>query len=520
MGARLAILGGAGLLLGLFVGPLQAIGAELTMAKVQAALPQLDAVARQLVESGQVPGMSIAVVYDDQTVFLKGYGVREEGKPALVDPDTVFQLASMSKPLASTVVATLVSDGTLTWDTRISDIDPGFQLYDPYATRELTLRDLFSHRSGLSPQAGNDIEGLGVPRDEILRRLRYLKPTSSFRSTYAYSNFGITEAGIAAADAAHMSWEDLAETHLYRPLGMNSTSSRYSDFIARPDHAELHIRTDGKWVPKVKRMPDGQSPAGGVSSTARDMALWLRLQLDGGTVGGNELIKSAALLATHTPVISTGPDPVSGVPTFYGLGWIVSYSPRGMVLRHSGAFSAGARTIVSMIPAEHLGIVVLCNNFPTGVPEGLADDLYDQVFDGAPSRDWVKAWTDLFDAAYGPEAAAAATKVFAQAPAAPRAALPLSAYTGTYANDYLGMVAISELNGGLSLTIGEGAVNKTYPLTHFDGDIFLFYPGEEQPTMPAPLYFVVGPDQKAAELDLDALNDDGQGVLRPTGGGF
>ena len=512
MAMRMTILGGTGLVLALLSTPPQAIGAELTMAKVEAALPQLDALAQHLVDAGEVPGMSIAVVYDDQTVFLKGYGVREEGKPAPVDPDTVFQLASMSKPLASTVVATLVSDGTLTWDTRISDIDPGFQLYDPYATRELTLRDLFSHRSGLSPQAGNDIEGLGVPRAEILRRLRYLKPTSSFRSTYAYSNFGITEAGVAAADAAHMSWEDLAAARLYQPLGMSSTSSRYSDFVARPDRAELHIQLDGQWVAKVKRMPDGQSPAGGVSSTARDMALWLRLQLGDGTFEGKQLIKSAALLATRAPVISTGPDPVGGIPTFYGLGWIVGYSPHGVVVRHSGAFSAGARTIVSMIPAEHLGIVVLCNNFPTGVPEGLADHFYDRVFDGAPSRDWVKDWTALFDAAYGPQVQAAASKVFTEPPAHPRAALPFADYAGSYANDYLGKVVITEHNTGLSITIGEGT-GKTYALTHFDGDIFLFHPDEEHPGVSAPLHFTIGPDRKATELDLDALNDDGQGIL-------
>ena len=172
-------------------------------------------------------------MFDDQVVYLGGFGVRETGKPATVDADTVFQIASSSKPIASTIVASLVSDGTVAWDTRIADIDPEFQLFDAYPTEQVTLRDLFSHRSGLPGNAGNDIEQLGYDRDTILHRLRLVPPASSFRSTYAYSNFGLTEGGVAAAKAAGMTWEDAAEAKLYRPLGMSDTSSRYADFLAR-----------------------------------------------------------------------------------------------------------------------------------------------------------------------------------------------------------------------------------------------------------------------------------------------
>jgi CubicO group peptidase (beta-lactamase class C family) len=159
--------------------------------QVAAALPALDALAQQQVETGAVPGLAIAIVHDDEVVYLKGFGRREAGKPELVDGDTVFQIASLTKPISATVVAALVSDGKLAWDSRIADLDPAFQLYDAYPTAQLTLRDLFSHRSGLPGGAGDELEYIGFGRDEILRRLRLVPPSSSFRAGYSYSNFGL-----------------------------------------------------------------------------------------------------------------------------------------------------------------------------------------------------------------------------------------------------------------------------------------------------------------------------------------
>lgn len=150
--------------------------------RVLAALPELERLARKAVDDGEVPGVSIAVVYRDEAVYLKGFGVREAGKPELVDADTVFQLASCSKPMASTVVAALVGEGRLSWDSRIADIDPGFQLHDPYATAEVTVADLFAHRRGLPGDAGSELEEIGYDRAEVLRRLRFVPPSSSFRA--------------------------------------------------------------------------------------------------------------------------------------------------------------------------------------------------------------------------------------------------------------------------------------------------------------------------------------------------
>lgn len=308
------------LLMGLapFSGHAQSVE-HATKDKVMAALPKLETLAQGIVDGDKVPGLAIAVVYQDKVVYLKGFGHREEGKDAPVDADTVCQVASFAKPMASTVVASIVSDGRVGWDSRIADIDPVFKLYEAYPTDQVTVRDLFSHRSGLPGGAGNELEELGYDRDVILNRLRQVKPSSSFRSGWSYSNFGLTEGGVAAAKAAGMSWEDAAEARLYKPLGMTSTSSRYADFLKRPNRAELHVRIDGKWKAIVKRDPDPQSPAGGVSSNVRDLAEWMRLELGNGKYAGEQLIREGAIAETHVPLMQRGKHPISGASSFYGL---------------------------------------------------------------------------------------------------------------------------------------------------------------------------------------------------------
>src|SRR5262249_49330394 len=262
-----------------------------------------------------------------------------------------FQLASVSKPITSTILAILVSLGLIDWDDRVIDHDPDFSLYDPWVTRAVTLRDLLCHRSGLPEHGGDLLEDLGYNRAAVLHRLRYLNPASSFRSRYAYTTFGYTAAAAAAARAAGKSWEDLAAEKLYRPLGMKSTSSRFGDYAAAKNRALLHARVEGQWVAKYVRDPDAQSPAGGVSSTARDLAQWMRLQLGGGKFNGKQLIAAKALGETHRPqIVSHRPaNPATDRAGFYGLGWNVNYDEQGRVrLSHSGGFDLGAATVVGL----------------------------------------------------------------------------------------------------------------------------------------------------------------------------
>jgi CubicO group peptidase (beta-lactamase class C family) len=505
---RMLLAGTAALL-----APLPVFAETATKEKVMAALPKLKDFARQIVDKKQVPGLSIAVVYRDEVVLLDAAGVRDVNKPEPVDVDTVFQLASVSKPLASTVVAALVSDGTVSWDSRIRDIDPGFALHDELASSAVTVRDLFAHRSGLSGTVGNDIEEIGVPQGEILQRLRLAKPAYSFRSGYAYSNFGLTEGAVAAARISGKSWEEACEEKLYKPLGMTSSSSRYRDFVNQPNRAALHVPIDGVWAAFTRRDADAQAPAGGANSNARDLAQWMRLQLANGQYDGRQLIKKEAIDPSHVPASVRGVDPKTGNPSFYGLGWNVDYREHGVEWSHAGAFSAGARTLVHLIPGEHLGIAVLANAFPTGVPEGIAYTFFDLVFTGKPTRDWVAFGNEIFAAGY--KASMKQSLAYLKPPASPAPALPPSAYLGDYRNDYVGEAKVSESGGALYLHLGPAG--RRFPLTRFNRDLFVYVPYAETPQQRAGVTFLIGPDGRASEATIENLNDDGLGRLPRVG---
>jgi hypothetical protein len=232
------------------------------------------------------------------------------------------------------------------------------------------------------------------------------------------------------------------------------------------------------------------------------MANWMVLQLNDGMFEGTQVVEAAALAATHEPQIVKGRTR-DGRASFYGLGYNVEYGADGLVrVSHAGAFFTGVRTDVTFLPGEKLGIVVLANAFPTGVPEAIADAFFDDVLDGAPSRDWVATWNGIYDRFFGPAAIAAMSAAFATAPPAPAPALPLSAYVGTYANRYVGVATVSEAGGSLVLALGpDGA--KTYPLRHFDRDTFVYVFSPELPELMSSAVFAIGPDQKAATLVLD-----------------
>ncbi|MGX5827903.1 serine hydrolase [Mesorhizobium sp. 43Arga] len=495
--------------------PRAASADTITPERIAVALSKLETLAEGAVADGGVPGLAIAVVHEDEVIFLKGFGHREAGKPEAVDADTVFQIASLSKPVSATVVAALVSDGVVSWDSKIADLDPAFRLADPYPTSQLTVRDLFSHRSGLPGTAGDDLEDIGYDRAEILHRLRFVPPSSSFRAGYSYSNFGLTEGAVAAAVPAGKPWEEVAEEKLYRPLGMASTSSRHSDFVKHADRAALHIKVNGAWVARIERDPDAQAPAGGVSSTARDLSQWVRLILGDGVYAGKTLISADALDQTHVPLMTRGKNPVSGGASFYGLGWNVEFGRHGLSWGHAGAFSVGARTLVTIFPREKLGIVIIANAFPTGVPEGLSDSFADLVFEGSVQKDWVEAWDGIYAGMFGP-VVEAAKATYATPPSPARPARPASAYAGRYANDFFGDAVVASAGDGLVLKVGPAGA-RSYSLAHFDGDLFLTFPDAETPDRPTGVSFAVGPDGKASAMTIGFLDDNHLGTLRRVG---
>jgi CubicO group peptidase (beta-lactamase class C family) len=478
------------------------------------AVERLPDLAETMLRQSGVPGMAVAVVHDDALVFAGGFGVRELGKDAAVDADTVFQLASVSKSLAATVVSSVVGDGTVAWESRMADIAPGFALHDAWPTQNVSLADLFAHRSGLLDHAGDLLEDLGFDREEVLHRLRYLEPAYSFREGYEYTNFGLTAAAVAVAQVVGSTWEDLSAERLYNPLGMTHTSSRFADYMAEPNRAIPHVKEGDAWVVTPKqRDPDAQSPAGGVSSNARELAQWMRLQLGQGSFEGQQLIPSAALAPMHLPqAVSNVPqDPATQRAGFYGLGSNVSYTDFGAVQwSHSGAFASGAATAYYLLPGSGFGVLALTNGAPVGAPEALCLSVLDLATTGDVTRDWLAFVAPRMAAAmdedtYGREAD------WDNPPADVTPAAPDAAYVGTYHNDYYGDAEIARAADGLVLRIGPKPLE--FPLTHYDRDTFSWQPAGENAAGRSGLSFLIGADGTAVAFRDDYLAVDKAGVL-------
>ena len=444
--------------------------------RITQAIAQLDKLAADLMASSRVPGMAVAVVRGNQTVYAKGFGRRLVTDPAPVDADTVFQLASVSKSVGATVVARQVGRGGIGWDTPVRAHLPWFALSDAEVTQAVTIGDLYAHRSGLPDHAGDLLEDMGYDRRQVLTRLRYL-PLHPFHAVYAYTNFGLTAAAEAVATAAGIDWAALSEQAIYQPLGMTRTSSRYADFAARDNRALGHVRVNGNWVQGAGRMPDAQSPAGGVSASVNDMAKWLAMLLAKGEFAGQRVVDAAALAPALSQQMQSSP-PVDGRPAgYYGYGFNVGTTELGLTsYNHSGAFVSGAATNFTALPALNLAIVTLTNAQPIGVPETLSAQFFDLVQFGTIRRDWGKIYGDAFAPLLAPEG----RLVGQPRPANPLPARALSAYTGTYQNDYYGPLQVADQGGTLVMTLG--ATPLVLPLSHWDGDVFTFTLDNENAT--------------------------------------
>lgn len=443
---------------------------------VSKAVGRLDAmVSDELARTG-IPGAAVAVVHGGKTVYAKGFGVADLATGRKVDADTVFQLASVSKSISASVVATQVTQNKVSWDTPVVANMPSFALSDPYVTANVTVGDLFAHRSGLAEHAGDKLEEFGYDRDTILQRLRLL-PLQPFRTTYDYTNFGLTAAAQSVADKAGTDWATLADRSIFSPLGMRSTSMRYSDFAARTDRAIGHVKQNGRWVvTPMQREPDAQAPAGGASSSVNDMARWLAVMLADGKQGGSQVFSPDAILPATVPEIRTGmPGSAADRAGFYGYGFNAATTSDGRTTySHSGAFASGAGTNFVVMPSADVAIIMLTNAAPIGVADAVDMRFMDLVQYGEERQPWDTLYGDAYAGLSEPSGSLVGTP----APSNPAPAQPNSAYVGTYQSAYWGPAVISDQNGGLTIALGPNGRTR-YPLTHRDGNVFTFAPYSE-----------------------------------------
>ncbi len=444
-------------------------GVQLDRAKVRGSEATLDRIVEETMAATGVPGVQVGVVHDGQVVFAKGYGVAEAGTDRPVTPETVFQLASVSKPIGATAVAAVVGRGDLAWDQPVVTELPDFQLSSEYVTQNVTVADLYSHRSGLpGDTGGNDLETIGYDQASIIPRLREL-PLAPFRATYSYSNFGLTVGGLAAAAAYGAPFAQMAQEVLFGPAGMTSTSFSHDEFAQRTDTARLHVLRDGVFTTGFERNADAQAPAGGASSNVVDLNRWMLLQLAGGELDGQQIVDAEALAETKRSHINQDPAAEVDRPiTGYGLGWNLNQSivePSLVEWSHSGAFTVGTGTAHSMYPELDLGVVVLTNAQPTGAAEAIIATYVDTLLHGEPSADWTSLYGGSFSPLLSPPPL--------ERPAAPVPARDASAYVGTYANAYFGDVVVRSGAEGLEMVMGPGGAT-VFRLEPYDGDQFSF----------------------------------------------
>ena len=437
-------------------------------ARAQFDATRVDGVARAAIDQWKFPAVAIAVVRDDQVVYVKAFGVKQVGGSDAVDIDTLFELGSTSKAFTTTAMAMLVDEKKMSWDDPVRKYVPWFRLADPCADSLLTLRDIVTHRSGLATR--DELwDAARYPRDEFLHRLAFVPLSKPIRSSYQYSNMMFALAGESVAAAAKMPWDDFVKTRIFAPLGMSRSRTSSGEWTTATN------RATGHWLDRnhaIAVQPfhdyDNIAPAGTVKSTARDMAQWLRFQLADGAIGDKRLLSAQALTETKSPQVAlstSASSPETNVNT-YGMGWSVADYRGTLLVSHSGALN-GFRTQVALLPKLHAGVVILTNagrgNGALAARNGVLDALLS--IPAASSRDWNAFYRATDDAATAKNEAVIAARA-AQRKSGTTPSHPLAAYAGTYDNPGYGPVTISEANGVLTLRWGHASIAMTH--WHYD----------------------------------------------------
>ncbi|WP_165253101.1 serine hydrolase [Paludisphaera soli] len=441
-------------------------------------LAGLDAYIENAMRDWDLPGLAIAIVKDDAVAYTRGFGVLEAGKPGPVTDRSLFAMASNSKAFTATAVGLLVEEGRLRWDDRVADRLPDFQLFDPSATRALTVRDLLCHRVGLGTWQG-DLIWYGSDRSvpEVLRLVRHIPPDHDFRDRYAYCNLTFLAAGEVLAAIGGEPWDVVVRRRFFEPLGMSRSSTSVRDLEGVEDVARPHTLIDGKVAAIGYRNLDNAGAAGGINSCVRDWARWMRLQLNEGTLDGERVVPAAVIRETRTPQQVIRPISERQRSLFpsshffaYGLGWFLQDYRGRMVLSHGGGMD-GMLSLTVLVPEEKLGVVVVTNYDEQDLYRAVPFRVVDAYLEAEP-RDWSgELLRERRDQDARVREAAEKQRAEPAGATDPRPSLDLARYVGVYRHEALGDAVVSLKDGSLRLEVERNAGLRA-DLKHRDGDLF------------------------------------------------
>jgi CubicO group peptidase (beta-lactamase class C family) len=493
------------LLLVLFILPIVAFPQTL-----DEKLKEIDDYANTVMTTWKGPGMAIAIVKDDKVVFQKGYGVRELGKPDKVDENTLFAIASNSKAFTAAGLAILVDEKKINWNDKVSKYLPDFQMYDPWVTNELMIRDLVSHRVGLDTFSGDLLwYETTYPEDEVLRRLRYLKPVSSFRTRFGYQNLMFTATGRIIEKVSGEAWGDFIKERILFPLGMTRTTTTIRNL---PDNAAMpHNESGGTLRVLYRGNVDGAAPAAGLNSSVADLSKWIRLQLGRGKFEGKQIFSEAQSWQMWQPniMIPISEAAAKSNPTrhfnAYGIGWFLYDYYGQKIINHSGGLD-GMLSYTVLIPEKNVGFVILTNN-ETPSFTIMMNKIRD-VFVDAPKHDWN---VDAVNQIAANKAATAEEDKKTDAARIPntKPTLSLAGYAGTYSSQMYGDVMVAEDSGHLVLRLGP-APNFVADLDHWHYDTFQIHwrPSVAYNFPRGFVTFTIDKNGKTDQLKIDQPNND------------
>jgi CubicO group peptidase (beta-lactamase class C family) len=468
-----------------------AVAATVFTTSVNAAPPAgFEQRVEQLRRAFDVPGVTIAIVEDGKVTLARGWGVRDISTNQPVDADTIFFTGSTGKAFTNAALATLVDQGKIKWDDKVIDHMPDFRMWDPWVTREMTIRDLLVHRSGLGLGEGDllFLPNSTLSRKETVRRIRYLKPATSFRSGYAYDNILYMAAGQLIEEVSGETWEQYIHNHVFAPLGMNHSTDTDAEFHANLDHARPHSRSNGAIHGLGTQTPldenatiaQNAAPAGGLAISANDMSHWLLTQLGRGKIAGTDKRlfsedQSNAMWNGEviTPIRHFPPEFAATEPKFnlYALGWDISDYRGAKVVGHDGAV-LGSQATVALLPEKNVGIFIAANSEDGEIILGLRDELLDYYL-GAPQNHWPEKFHN-FKIGRLNEAAKQVQAVEAK-PAAVGPSLPFDHYVGDFTDPWYGTIKIRQSGNGLTVDFPHSS-GMEGPLTHYQYDTFKTHP--------------------------------------------